>query len=94
MEEFDPARSALLVMDFQHYGLDPKGYWPQRLPAIVGRFTREIENTARAVKAARRAGVTVIFVGQAWRKGLIDANVNAPWQADREGIGTSYGRDR
>ncbi len=74
-------------MDFQHYGLDPKGYGAERYPSILGRFSEVVKKTARVVEAARRAGVLVIFVGQAWRKGLIDANVHAPWQADRKASG-------
>lgn len=40
-----------------------------------------IENAARALAAARRKGLLVIHVGQAWRNGHPDANPHAPWQA-------------
>ncbi len=87
METIDPARTALLVMDFQNYGLDPKGYWPQRMPELVGRFAGAVKNTERALAAARRKGMTIVFVGQAWRDGHPDANVHAPWQAEAKAAG-------
>ena len=87
MADFDPTRSALLIMDFQNYGLDPKGYWPQRMPEISGRFTRAVANTARALAAARRKGVTVVFVGQAWREEHPDAAVDSPWEAEAKAAG-------
>ncbi len=87
METFDPARAALLVMDFQNYGLDPKGYWPQRMPELGGRFTGAVKNTERALAAARRKRMTIVFVGQAWRDGHPDANVDAPWQAEAKAGG-------
>jgi len=82
MVDFDHTRSALLLIDFQNYGFDPRGYWAsQRLPGWPARGSAAIENTARVLAAARVRGVTVIHVGQAWREGHPDANVSAPWQA-------------
>jgi len=77
---FDPGRSALLVMHFQNYGVHPEGYWASQSvsgwpPAAM---SVAIENTARAVAAARTKRLPVIYVGAAWRKGHPDMNMNIP----------------
>ncbi len=87
MAEFERTRSALLVMDFQNYGFDPEGYWPKRFPEWLERAKRPVENTVRALTAARDAGMLVIHVGQSWRDGHIDANLDAPWEADAKSAG-------
>jgi nicotinamidase-related amidase len=74
-------------MDFQNYALDPKGYWPTRMPGLAARFSGAVENMARVLAAARRRGILVVFVGQAWRKGHTDANLSAPWQASAKETG-------
>ncbi len=86
METIDSARTALLVMDFLNDGLDPKGYWPQRIPELVGRFTGAVKHTERALTAARRKGIAIVFVGQAWRQGHPDANIDSPWQAEARAV--------
>lgn len=80
MTVLDPARSAVLVMDFQNYGVDPNGYWGSVDPEWVARLAASgvIENTARVVAAARRAGQPVIHVGAAWRKGSPEMNMSIP----------------
>jgi len=79
--KFDLTRSALLVIDFQNYGVHPQGYWASRLPGWAAAAARAVENTVRAVAAARSKSVPVIHIGQAWREGHPDVNLSAPWQA-------------
>ncbi len=81
MAEIDPARSVLLVLDYQNYGLDPRGFWPQQEPSLLERTVEPIARTVRALAAARSAGLPVIHVGQAWREGHPDVNPAEPWQA-------------
>ncbi len=78
----DEENLALLLLDFQNYGYDPKGYWASHgPPGWLARGVVSIENTARVLRAARSRGVPVIHVGQVWRAGHPDANLAAPWQA-------------
>ncbi len=82
MATFDAASSALLVMDFQNYNVDPQGYWALHSPpGWPARASAAIANAARAVNAARLAALPVIHIGNAWREGHPEANLRAPWQA-------------
>jgi nicotinamidase-related amidase len=78
MLEIDSTRTALLVMDFQNDMVDPEGAFASQGWASQVRETRAIENTARALAAARSAGLLVVHVGVAWRPGHPDANNRAP----------------
>ena len=80
MAEIDRATSALIVLDYQNYGVDPEGYHPQHTPGLLERTEEPIAKTVRALDAARSAGLTVIHVGQAWREGHPDVNPAEPWQ--------------
>jgi ureidoacrylate peracid hydrolase len=73
----DPARTALLVMDFQNDLVDPEGTFGSQGAAEVER-KHAIENTAQALAAARRERVTVVHVGLAWREGHPEINPAAP----------------
>ncbi len=86
--DFNRTRSALLVIDYQNYGVHPEGYWAKRLPEWAAQLAASsaVENTARALAAARSKGLRVIHIGAAWREGSPDMNVSAPG-------GASY-RDR
>ena len=69
MEDFDLDRAALLLLDFQNYGIDPDGYWAKHgepdWPAVA---RPAMENAARALAAARQARLLVVHVGVAWRQ--------------------------
>jgi nicotinamidase-related amidase len=79
MKQLDPARAALLALDFQNYGVHPQGYWATHgepeWPAIA---RPAVENTARVLAAARRHRVLVVHVGVAWRPGSPEMNLTAP----------------
>ena len=69
MHTIDKNRTALLVMDFQNDIVDPKGLFGSQGIADQIREKQAIPNTARAIAAARRAGVSVIHVAVAYRRG-------------------------
>lgn len=78
MRSIDPARTALLVMDFMNDMVHADGKfadqgWPAQIKA-----GSTIEKTARALGAARDAGLSVMHVQLAWRPGHPDANRDAP----------------
>jgi nicotinamidase-related amidase len=79
MEDFDLDRAALLLLDFQNYGIHPDGYWAKHgepdWPAVA---RPAMENAARVLAAARQAGLLVVHVGVAWREGNPEANLSAP----------------
>jgi nicotinamidase-related amidase len=79
MSDLDPTRAALLALDFQNYGIHPKGYWATHgepdWPAIA---RPAVDNTATVLAAARRTRLLVIHVGVAWRPGSPDINASAP----------------
>jgi nicotinamidase-related amidase len=79
MNELDPARAALLALDFQNYGVHPQGYWATHgepdWPAIA---RPAVDNTAGVLAAARRHRLLVIHVGVAWRPGSPEVNTTAP----------------
>lgn len=80
MSDFEADRAALLVMDFQNYGLHPEGYWAkQGLPTWPSLAYRAIEPTARVLAAARRnKRPLVIHVASAWREGSPEMNWRMP----------------
>ena len=75
---FDTSRTALLVMDFQNDMVDPDGAFAAQGWAAEVQEKRAIENTARALGAARGARLPVVHVGVAWRPGHPEANRRAP----------------
>jgi biuret amidohydrolase len=79
MEDFDLDRAAMLLLDFQNYGIHPDGYWAKHgEPDWPGAARPAMENAARALAAARQQGLLVVHVGVAWRKGSPEANLSAP----------------
>jgi nicotinamidase-related amidase len=84
---FDPSRSALVLMDFQNYGIHPDGYWAQRDPALLERLERSgvVANAARALEAARNRGMRAIHVVNRWRPGHVDMHEGMPMWASRKG---------
>ena len=83
----DLSRSALLLMDFQNYGVHAKGYWAQRDPAQHVRLVAAgtVDNAARALAAARAADLRVIHVVNRWRTGHVDLDDAIPMWATRRG---------
>jgi len=83
----DRSRSALVLMDFQNYGIHPEGYWAQRDPELLKRLTRSgvVANAARALAAARSSGMCTIHVVNRWRVGHIDMHEGMPMWAGRKG---------
>ena len=77
MITIDPARTALLVMDFQNDMVDPEGKFGSQGWAAEVERKHALENTAQALDAARRERITVIHVGLAWREGHREINPNA-----------------
>jgi nicotinamidase-related amidase len=74
----DPTTTALLVMDFENDLVHPDGKFADAgVPAQVEE-KRAIPNAARALTAAREAGLPVLHVQVAWRPGFSDANLHAP----------------
>jgi nicotinamidase-related amidase len=89
--QLNPARAALLALDFQNYGVHPQGYWATHgepdWPAIA---RPAVDNTVRVLAAARRHRVLIVHVGVAWRPGGPEVNLTAPLFArapDRSGGG-------
>jgi gluconolactonase len=77
--DLDRARTALLLLDFQNYGLHPEGYWAkQGDPGWPSGAYPAVENTARVLDAARAAGILIVHVGAAWRPGSPEMNMNIP----------------
>jgi nicotinamidase-related amidase len=71
-------RTVLLVMDFQNDLVDPGGAFGSQGAAAEVKEKRAIENTARALAAAREMGLNVVHVAVAWRPGHREANRSAP----------------
>ena len=92
MNQLNPARTALLALDFQNYSVHPQGYWAIHgepdWPAIA---RPAVDTTARVLAAARRHRVLIVHVGVAWRPGSPEMNLTAPLFAgapDRSVAGT------
>lgn len=78
MLTIDQAKTALLVMDFQNDIVDPKGAIGSQGMAAQVQEKKAIENTAKALAAARGKGLLVVHVGVAFRKGHPEIGPGAP----------------
>jgi nicotinamidase-related amidase len=87
--QIDPARTALVLLDYQNYNVHPDGYWAQAAPGSAERAAPAVARTTEVLTAARGAGITVIHVQNAWRDGHPDVNPHTPWQADAKAAGRS-----
>lgn len=85
----DLDRTALLLLDYQNYGVHPDGYWASVTPGLVERVAPALARTAEVLAAARAAGIRVVHVQNAWREGHPDVNPHTPWQADAKRAGRS-----
>jgi nicotinamidase-related amidase len=87
--EIDPARTALILLDYQNYNVHPDGYWAQTIPGSAERAAPAVARTAEALAAARSTRMAVVHVQNAWRDGHPDVNPYTPWQADAKSAGRS-----
>jgi nicotinamidase-related amidase len=87
--QIDPARTALVLLDYQNYNVHPDGYWAQAMPGSAERAAPAVARTAEVLAAARAAGIKVIHAQNAWRDGHPDINPRTPWQADAKAAGRS-----
>jgi nicotinamidase-related amidase len=87
--EIDPARTALLLLDYQNYNVHPDGYWSQVDSGTAERAAPAVARTVEVLAAARRSPITVIHVQNAWRDDHPDVNPHTPWQADAKAAGRS-----
>ena len=87
MAALDLAKTALVLMDFQNYGVHADGYWAKRDPVFFARLQKSgaVANAGQALNAARRARVRVIHVVNRWRPGHIDMDERMPMWAGRKG---------
>jgi nicotinamidase-related amidase len=69
--EFDPERTALLIIDMQRDFVDPGGFG-EALGNDVSRLRAAIGPTRRVLEAARAAGMTVIHTREGHRPDLSD----------------------
>ena len=69
MPTIDKNRTALLIMDFQNDIVDPKGLFGSQGIAAQIAEKQAIVNTAKAMAAARTAGVRVVHVAVRFRPG-------------------------
>jgi len=78
MLTLEKPKTALLVMDFQNDIVDPEGSFGRQGMAAQVAEKKAIENTARAMTAARSKGVPVIHVAVAFRPGHPEINQAVP----------------
>jgi ureidoacrylate peracid hydrolase len=70
--EIDPARTALIVVDMQN-DFGSKGGMFDRAGIDISGIQAAIAPTGRAIEAARRSGITVIYLKMGFRADLSDA---------------------
>jgi nicotinamidase-related amidase len=58
--EIDPARAALVLLDYQNHNVHPDGYWAQAMSGSAERAAPAVARTAEVLASVRRAGITVI----------------------------------
>ena len=85
----DLGRTALVLLDYQNYNVHPDGYWASVTPGLVERVAPALGRTVASLAAARGAGIRVVHVQNAWRRGHPDINPHTPWQADAKAAGRS-----
>jgi ureidoacrylate peracid hydrolase len=63
--EFPPSKTALIVVDMQN-GYASAGGYRDLVGRDIGPAKAVIENNARIIEAARKAGVTIVFLQNGW----------------------------
>jgi biuret amidohydrolase len=69
MSGIDVSRTALIVMDFQNDIIHPDGAFGGQGAAEQVANANAVPNTAKALAAARKAGMTVVHIGVSMRPG-------------------------
>ena len=69
MSAIDVSRTALIVMDFQNDIIHPDGAFGGQGAAEQVEDANAVPNTAKALAAARKAGMTIVHIGVAFRPG-------------------------
>jgi nicotinamidase-related amidase len=81
---WSPAGTALIVTDMQRDFLEPAG-WFALTGGATAPMTAIVPAVARALDAARGAGLFVVFTVEAHRPDLIDLPANKRWRTERLG---------
>jgi nicotinamidase-related amidase len=71
---FEPARTALLAIDFQRDFLDPEGYCGAVFKADLGPMRAILPRARALLEAGRAAGLSVIHTREGYRADLSDMN--------------------
>lgn len=86
MSAIDAAKTAFFVMDFQNDIVDAKGALGSHGLADQVTKTNAIPNTAKALAAARKAGMLVVHVAVAYRPGHPEVAAGTPlFQSIKDG---------
>ncbi len=83
---FDPARTALVCIDFQRDFVEPGGFG-ETLGNDVSTLRSAIAPTERVLAAARQLGLTVIHTREGHRPDLSDCPPNKLWRSKNIGAG-------
>ena len=84
---FDPARTAIVVVDMQN-DFGTKGGMLERAGVDISMIQRAVAPTARALAAGRAAGIKVVYLKMAYRPDLSDlAPADSPLRARRLRLG-------
>jgi nicotinamidase-related amidase len=86
LSDFEPARTALVVIDMQVDFCAPGG-WVDQLGEGIGNTRRPIAAIARLLHAARQAGLVVVHTREGHRPDLSDLNPNKRWRTRSHGLG-------
>ncbi len=84
--EFDPARTALVCIDFQRDFVEPGGFG-ETLGNDVSTLRSAIAPTERVLAAARQLDLTVIHTREGHRPDLSDCPPNKLWRSKNIGAG-------
>jgi nicotinamidase-related amidase len=81
---WQPSSAALIVVDMQRDFLDPDG-WFAMTGGATAPLNAIVPAVARALEAARGAGLFIVFTVEAYRPDLFDLPANRLWRSERLG---------